>query len=98
MAAPTRVGALKKHFRRLKDPRVVGRTKHLLFEIVALAICAVIGNCDDWADVVVFVEEREKWFRTFLKLPGGRPCRHTYQRVFDALDPRALEGCVAKVK
>jgi predicted transposase YbfD/YdcC len=93
MAATTRVGSLKKHFRRLRDPRVVGRTKHLLFEIVALAICAVVGNCDDWADVVVFVEEREKWFRTFLKPPGGRPCRHTYQRVFDALDPRALEGC-----
>ena len=93
MAATTRLGSLKKHFRRLKDPRVVGRTKHLLFEIVALAICAVIGNCDDWADVVVFVEEREKWFRTFLKLPGGLPCRHTYQRVFDALDPRTLEGC-----
>jgi predicted transposase YbfD/YdcC len=93
MAATTRVGSLKKHFRRLKDPRVVGRTKHLLFEIVALAICAVVGNCDDWADVVVFVEEREKWFRTFLKLPGGLPCRHTYQRVFDALDPRALESC-----
>ena len=93
MAATTRVGSLKKHFRRLKDPRVVGRTKHLLVEIVAMAICAVIGNCDDWADVVVFVEERQRWFRTFLKLPGGVPCRHTFQRVFDALDPRALESC-----
>jgi predicted transposase YbfD/YdcC len=93
MAATTRVGSLKKHFRRLKDPRVVGRTKHLLFEIVVMAICAVIGNCDDWADVVVFIEERERWFRTFLKLPGGVPCRHTFQRLFDALDPRALESC-----
>ena len=93
MAAITRVGPIKKHFRALKDPRVVGRTKHLLLDVIVMAICGVIGNCDDWPDIVLFAQQREKWFRTFLKLPGGVPCHDTFERVFAALDPRALQSC-----
>ena len=58
MAATTRVGSIKKHFRRLKDPRVVGRTRHRLSDIIVLAICGVIANCDDWPDIALFAETR----------------------------------------
>ena len=93
LAALTRVGSLKKHFRGLPDPRVVGRTRHLLFDIIVMAICAVIGNCDDWPDIAVFARKREAWFKRFLKLPGGIPCHDTFERVFAALTPRAFERC-----
>jgi predicted transposase YbfD/YdcC len=93
MAATTTLGAIKKHFRLLKDPRVVGRTRHLLLDIIVMALCGVIANCDDWPDIALFARQRESWFRRFLQLPNGVPAHDTFERVFAALDPRALERC-----
>jgi hypothetical protein len=93
MAATTQGGSIKKHFAKLRDPRVVGRTRHLLNDIVGMAICAVIGNCDDWSDIALFARKRQAWFQRFLKLPHGVPAPDTFKRVFEQLDPRAFERC-----
>jgi predicted transposase YbfD/YdcC len=93
MAAAARVGSLRKHFRSLKDPRVVGRTRYRLSDIIVMAICGVIANCDDWPDIALFAHKREDWFRRFLRLENGVPAHDTFERVFAALDPRALERC-----
>jgi len=93
MAATPSVASIKKHFRRLIDPRVKGRTKHLLIDLLVLALCGVIANCDDWPDIALFAKQRESWFRRFLRLPGGIPSHDTFERVFAALNPRALEAC-----
>jgi predicted transposase YbfD/YdcC len=93
MAATTQVGSIRKHFARLRDPRVVGRTRHLLSDVVVMAICAVIGNCDDWSDIALFARKRRAWFQRFLTLPNGIPSPDTFRRVFEHLDPRAFERC-----
>ena len=93
MVATTTVGSIKTYFRRLKDPRVVGRSRHLLVDIVVLAICGIIADCDDWREIVLFAKNRLAWFKRFLKLPNGVPSHDTFERVFSKLDPRALQGC-----
>lgn len=93
MAANPSVASIKKHFRRLYDPRVVGRTKHLLIDLLVMALCGIVANCDDWPDIALFAQQRQSWFRRFLRLPGGIPSHDTFERVFAALNPRALEAC-----
>ena len=92
--AASSVGSIKKHFRKLTDPRVVGRTDHLLVDILVMAICAVIANCNGWRDIALFAKKRATWFKRFLRLANGIPSHYTFRRVFDQLNPRAFQSCL----
>lgn len=82
---------LTPHLRRLKDPRVNRCKRHLLGDIVTMALCAVIGNADTWEEIAAFARCRRDWFQRFLELPNGIPSQHTFQRVFDRLNPLPLQ-------
>lgn len=83
-----------RHFRKLKDPRRKHRQRHSLLSIIVIALCAVIASCNDWQQVETFARERREWLATFLDLPNGTPSHDTFERVFDRLDPDALQRCL----
>jgi predicted transposase YbfD/YdcC len=91
--AASSVGSIKRHFRKLRDPRIQGRTRHLLPDVIVMAICGVIANCDGWRDIALFAQKRAAWFKRFLKLPNGIPAHDTFERVFNQLNPRAFQAC-----
>jgi predicted transposase YbfD/YdcC len=85
--------AIKKYFRKLPDPRIQGRKRHLLLDIVVITICATICGCDDWQQIETFARARYDWLKTFLRLPEGIPSHDTFERVFDRLAPDEFQAC-----
>ncbi len=80
-------------FAGVDDPRVVGRCDHLLLDIIAITILAVLCGAEDWPDIELFGETRKEWLETFLQLPRGIPSHDTFRRVFGALERnRFAEG------
>ena len=82
--------AIAKHFSRLRDPRRNHRKRHLLIDIIVIALCAVIAGANDWQQIATFGRCRRDWLKTFLALPNGIPSHDTFERVFDRLDPQAF--------
>jgi len=85
--------ALKHYFRKLRDPRRAHRRKHLLLDIVIIALCAVLCGCNTWPEIVVWAQHRHQWLRRFLALPNGIPSHDTFERLFDRIDPIAFQRC-----
>lgn len=78
-------------FENLPDPRSLGRNKkHVLHEMVVVALCATIAGADSWTDVEQFGNEKIEWFESFLELEHGIPSHDTFGRVFAALDTNAF--------
>ena len=56
----TPVTTVVDHFSVLEDPRSDNR-RHLLLDIIVIAICAAICGADAWTDVELFGKAKEKW-------------------------------------
>lgn len=81
------------HFVDLEDPRVERTKRHLLLDIVVIAICAVICGADSWVAVTLFGKAKLAWLKRFLELPNGIPSHDTFGRVFARLKPEQFEKC-----
>ena len=81
------------YFAELKDPRVEGRSDHLLEEILLITIAAVLSGADSWNEIEDYGKAKRDWLGSFLRLPGGIPSHDTFNRVFSLLDPAELETC-----
>lgn len=80
-------------FLTLKDPRVVGRTRYPLNEILIMAVCAIICGCDDWESIALWAKYKEDWLKKYIRLEHGTPCEDTFARVFAVLNPEAFQTC-----
>ena len=85
--------SIQESFRKLKDPRIQRRKRHLLLDIIVITICGVICGCNDWQQIQTFARARKDWLKKFLRLPNGIPSHDTCERVFDRLDPHAFQAC-----
>lgn len=83
--------SLAEAFAEIPDPRVVGRSKHDLVEMLVVAVCGVLCGIDDFVGIEAWADERIDWLRGFLKLENGVPSHDTLSRIFGLLDRQAVE-------
>jgi predicted transposase YbfD/YdcC len=84
--AVTFVERICNHFEKVTDPRVNRGRNYPLIEMVFVALCGVICDCNAWTDVADFGEAKLAWFRKFLPFEKGIPSHDTFTEVFARLD------------
>lgn len=86
-----RLEQLAEKFAQLPDPREQRQPRHLLGDVLVIALCSMLTGGRGFNDMEDYGEGHVEWLRTFLLLPGGIPSHDTFNRVFAALDSHALE-------
>jgi predicted transposase YbfD/YdcC len=88
------VEGLGECFAELPDPRVQGRCDHLLIDVLAIVLLAVMCGAEDWPDIEEFGQRRHDWLKGFLRLPNGIPSHDTFRRVLGLLDRKQFAACL----
>ena len=84
---PSVDASLLTHFANLNDPRQEETIEHLLLDMLAIAICAIICGAESWTDIEEYGKAKQQWLESFLSLPNGIPFHDTFARVLARLDP-----------
>lgn len=77
----------------LEDSRVQCSCDHNFIDIMVIAICAILCECDTWEDMEEYGIDKEEWLSEFLELRNGIPSHDTFYRAFCALDPDEFQKC-----
>lgn len=84
-----------RYFEALPDPRHHRNRRHLLVDVITIAVCGVIVGCDGPTSIRIWAKAKEEWLKQFLELPNGIPSRDCIRRVLTALKPEAFQECFA---
>ena len=84
------MGKLKKHFRKLRDPRA-SNSSYPLLEILVVALAAVLCGAEGATDMADFGRRKIETLRRFLPLKKGTPSHDVFSDVFRMLDPEGFE-------
>jgi predicted transposase YbfD/YdcC len=87
------VEAIGSYFESLSDPRHTRNRKHLLVDIVVIAVCGMVCGCDGPTAIHRWAANRQDWLEHFLALPNGIPSRDCIRRLLMALKPEAFQKC-----
>jgi hypothetical protein len=86
------LSSIIRHFESLPDPRHHRNRRHLLGDVITLAVCGVIVGCDGPTAIAAWARAKQDWLREVLELPSGVPSRDCIRRVLSLLKPEAFHA------
>jgi len=87
------VESIGSYFESLSDPRHTRNRKHLLVDVIVIAVCGMMCGCDGPTALHRWASNRVEWLQTLLALPQGIPSRDCIRRLLLALNPQAFQRC-----
>jgi predicted transposase YbfD/YdcC len=93
MAKCVDIGSIGSYFESLSDPRHTRNRKHLLVDIVVIAVCGMICGCTGPTAIHRWAKHRKEWLQQYLDLANGIPSRDCIRRLLMLLKPAAFQQC-----
>jgi len=84
---------LVSHFSSIPDYRENHNKRHILVEIIVMAVCCTICGANAFTEIAVIANAKKDWFQAFLTLPAGIPSHDTFNRVLARVNPKAIQSC-----
>lgn len=92
-AKAVNVESIGSYFESLTDPRHHRNRKHLLGDVIVIAVCGIMCGCDGPTAIHRWAANRVDWLKSHLELPHGIPSRDCIRRLLTALRPEAFQKC-----
>ena len=87
---------LKDALLEVSDFRIDRRKKYPLYEMLMIAVCAMVAGAKGPTDFERFGTAKLKFLKKFLPLQKGIPSHDTFRRVLGKLDPKRFNAATVK--
>ncbi len=92
-AKPSPLRRLLDHFSRIAVARPSHRVAYPLAEVLLLAVCGTIADCDDYEAIADWGEENLDFLRRFLPYHHGVPTGRWLTILMNRLNPSLFSAC-----
>ena len=93
LGPPSRLRALLDHFAVIDDPRQQHRVAYPLAEMMLLAVCGTIVDCDDYDAIALWGHEHLAYLRGFLPFYHGVPGGRWLTIMMNRINPALFSAC-----
>jgi predicted transposase YbfD/YdcC len=90
---------IQEYFSAVADPRIKGKCKFLLSDILLMGLCTYLSNGEDYEDMALFAKYKSYLLSDVLVMysagiPAKTPSHDTFNRVFQLIDSQTLKNCL----
>ncbi len=75
----------------ISDERHSSYTIYSIVDVLIITILAVLADCDEWTQIVMFTKKNYNWLNQFTNLSEGIPSKDTFKRIISIINSKEIE-------